>query len=83
MPLPEWVREARSAQAPMLTALTMLPAVRAQGLLSVEGGRWRVRVYVLDVRQRWGAADLLVAPVAGEGQAWVSAERVALEAPAT
>lgn len=35
-----------------------------------------VAVTVQDVRQVWGRTDLLVSPVAGSGQIWVSQDRV-------
>ena len=62
----------------MQTAATMLPAIRATGLLAVAGGL-RVKVRVLDVRQVFGRTDFLVQPTEGEGTTWADASRVALE----
>jgi hypothetical protein len=36
-----------------------------------------IRVRVLDARQSYGRTELLVEPVTGSGQAWVTAKRVA------
>ena len=35
-----------------------------------------VAVQILDAREHFGRIDVLVTPVQGAGQAWVSAERV-------
>jgi hypothetical protein len=42
----------------------------------------RVRVEVLDVRTVFGRTDILVTPVEGAGEAWISADRIYLEEPA-
>ena len=38
-----------------------------------------VRVRILDGRQAYGREDVLVTPLEGSGERWVSAERVRLE----
>ena len=42
------------------------------------GCRMSVRVKVEDARVRFGQIELLVTPVAGDGQGWVEAQRVNL-----
>jgi hypothetical protein len=37
-----------------------------------------IRVKILDVRQAYGRDDVLVSPVRGSGEAWVSADRLKL-----
>lgn len=51
------------------------------GTLPLRGARARVKI--MDAREGWGRLDLFVAPVAGEGAAWMAAYRVQLDAPAT
>ena len=52
------------------------------GLIKVDN--MRVEVKIRDARLRFGHLDLLVTPVAGEGERWVEQHRIALvdEAPA-
>lgn len=52
-----------------------------QAVLSVpsRAGTLEVRVRILDARETFGRIDLLVSPVEGSGQAWVSADRVKVE----
>lgn len=35
-----------------------------------------IKVIVKDVRKVWGRIDFLIEPVAGEGEKWVSSERI-------
>ena len=62
------------------TAVTMLPAVRSEGLLhpatSMGVGLLSVGVRVLDARTNYGRMQLLVRPLVGAGLAWVDAQRV-------
>jgi hypothetical protein len=44
-----------------------------------EGSGWLVRVRVLDVRFAFGRVDLLVTPINGSGQRWVSLSRVKMQ----
>lgn len=48
-----------------------------KGWLRIEG--FNMAVEVKDVRHVWGRIDVLVSPVAGSGDNWVSLERVTLE----
>lgn len=61
----------------MLTAKAAVRAIGRKGELPL-GGDTSITVHVRDVRQVWGRTDLLVAPVAGSGEMWVSAGRVSL-----
>lgn len=45
---------------------------------SNSGDRVRVDVRILDGRTAFGREDLLVKPVAGDGEAWVSLDNVTL-----
>lgn len=45
-----------------------------QTLLWDSGRKMHFNVRVLDARQMYGRTDLLIAPVSGEGEQWVSAE---------
>ena len=40
------------------------------------GGKLEVPVRITNAREAWGRIDVLVTPVDGSGEAWVSAERV-------
>lgn len=42
-------------------------------MLPVQRGKWKIMVAVtiLDARERWGTADVMIEPVSGEGIAWV------------
>jgi hypothetical protein len=56
------------------TATTMAPMIDRLGHLVV--GELDIEVKILDVRERFGRTDYLVAPVAGHGQQWKSADSV-------
>lgn len=67
----------------MASAAEMGRMIGRRGLaaLSASGGAegvLRVAVTVRDVRERFGKLDLLVTPVAGVGEAWVSEGKVEL-----
>lgn len=55
------------------TAATMLPALGSEVDVRIES--LRIRCRVLDARSVWGRTDLLVAPLAGDGEQWVSSDR--------
>ena len=61
-----------------MTASELARLIGHEATISSDG--LQVRVRILDGRTAYGREDLLVTPVAGEGQRWVSAERVRLEA---
>ena len=44
---------------------------------------WTVNVTIVDARESFGSMQVLVEPVSGSGQAWVSAERVKMDGAAT
>jgi hypothetical protein len=46
-------------------------------VLRVDG--FRVHVRLLDARLHWGRIDYLVTPVDGDGERWVSAERLLIQ----
>jgi len=50
-----------------------------QGMLGGVVGQVRVAVIVTDARIAYGNVHLLITPKAGEGTAWVSADRVQLD----
>ena len=58
------------------TARTMHPLVGTSADLQIEDYTLLIHVVILDVRERYGRTDYLVCPVAGNGQKWVSADRV-------
>lgn len=60
-----------------MTARETLELIGRTGLL--REGELAVRVEVKDAREVYGRTDLLVAPLAGHGTAWVQAERVTLD----
>lgn len=60
----------------MKSAQEVMIEVGGRAMLSVEGGKLRVRVRILDGREVWGRTDYLVLPEAGAGETWVSADRV-------
>ena len=65
-----------------MTAANLAIFVGCTGTLTT--GDIRIAVHILDARQRWGQVDYLITPVAGSGQQWVSAARVAdLTTPTT
>ena len=39
-------------------------------------GTVEIEVRIIDARDSYGRTDLLIRPVAGDGEAWVSADRV-------
>jgi hypothetical protein len=56
------------------TARQLCVLVGRRALLKT--GPLRVLVHVLDARQCWDRVDCLVSPVAGDGQQWVSVDRL-------
>ena len=60
-------------------ALSALSGRRGLMRVRMTAGALRFPVRVVDVKQAYGCTRYLVAPVAGEGEAWVDAERVELE----
>lgn len=65
---------------PQHTTRQLTPLLGRRGLLDAgKGGplgRLAMLVDVLDARQCWDRVDCLVRPVAGDGTAWVSADRL-------
>ena len=64
-----------------MTASELQELVGMAGTLEISttqgtDARLIIGVKVLDAREAWGRTDLLVTPEAGQGQAWVSADRV-------
>jgi hypothetical protein len=47
------------------------------GMLDIEKGL-QMEVRILGVKSRYGHTDMLVTPVAGNGEAWVEATRVVI-----
>jgi hypothetical protein len=63
-----------------MTNISELASLVGQsGLLEVERTPLRVRVKVLDAKRAFDRLDVRVTPEAGEGEAWVSLERVTLD----
>lgn len=60
-----------------MTTSAMAKLIGRTGLL--REGELLVAVEVREVREVYGRLDYLVIPLAGEGSAWVSAERVTLD----
>jgi hypothetical protein len=60
-----------------MSAATLHKFVGRAGLLRTDNNL-TFAVEVLDAREVWGRLDYRVEPVAGNGSAWVSAERVTL-----
>jgi hypothetical protein len=59
------------------TANGMYPTIGQVGDLYVGGlAELRFTVRVVDARQRFGRTDVLVTPLAGDGQAWKSLDSV-------
>ena len=56
------------------TAVEMLPAIGQKVAVRFES--LRVQCIVRDCRRVWNRNDLLVVPVSGVGEQWVSLERV-------
>lgn len=50
-----------------------------RGLLSIENGKLSVPIYTVDVRQSFGRIDVLIQVPDGQGEIWVSEERIAWE----
>jgi hypothetical protein len=59
-----------------MTAQEMTALIGKNGVLSVSGTRLVFEVRILDVRQRFGSLDYLVAPLAGGGETWHAASHV-------
>lgn len=57
----------------MMTARELQPVIGRK--VSVRYESISVDCVVLDAREVWGRRDVLVHPVSGEGQQWVSADR--------
>ncbi len=51
-----------------------------QGLLNCEGGKIAVPIYCVDAQTAFGRVDVLVKVHGGQGEVWVSEQRVAWEA---
>ena len=66
----------------MHTAKQMIPAVGQTVLVRLEA--FGVPMTITDVKSVWGKVRLQVAPVGGQGEAWVDADRLVsvLSAPA-
>jgi hypothetical protein len=61
----------------MTTANDMYPMIGQVGDLYVgDLAELRFAVRVVDVRQRFGRIDVLVTPLAGDGQAWKSLDSI-------
>lgn len=56
-----------------MTATEMIPAVGQRVMVRCD--ELNVDCKVIDVKTAWGKPRLLVAPVAGSGQQWVSLDR--------
>ena len=57
-----------------ITSNQMQALIGRQAMLRVE--KMHIRVDVLDARVCWNRTDCLVEPLGGEGQQWVSCERL-------
>lgn len=64
--------------APILAAPGAVSSLREyvgrQGVLKID--QLRVAVQCVDARQCWQRIDVLVTPIAGSGEQWVSADRL-------
>lgn len=60
-----------------MTTLDLIKFRGKQGFLGL--GKLDVPITVVDSRQAFGRIDLLVQPVNGRGQQWVSADKVVLD----
>ena len=62
-----------------MTATEAAKYLDKRGLLRVENGKLSVPIYTVDVRESFGRIDVLVRPHDGQGETWVSTERIAWE----
>jgi hypothetical protein len=56
------------------TAKQMAPAIGCTVLIRLE--QFGVPMVVIDVKSAWGKVRVQVAPVGGQGEAWVDADRL-------
>lgn len=66
-----------------MTTTAQLAKLLGPALLTVSesSAPLSVPVTVIDARTHWGRVDVLVTPVGGTGEAWVSAERLKPQTP--
>lgn len=57
-----------------MTAKEMVNTIGKTGTLRVE--ELQIEVEILDIRNVWNRTDFLVSPISGQGEKWVSGERV-------
>ncbi len=62
-----------------MTASEAAKYLDKRGLLNTEKGKLSVPIYTVDVREVYGRIDVLVRPHDGQGEVWVSTERIAWE----
>lgn len=62
-----------------MTTQTIIKYLNKQVSVKLEQGTFTVPFQVLDVRKVYNRIDLLVQPINGQGQAWISADRAKLE----
>lgn len=59
-----------------MTARDMVNTIGKTGTLRVE--ELQIGVEIVDIRKVWNRIDFLVSPVNGQGEKWVSEERVTI-----
>lgn len=57
-----------------MTILEMAALIGSKGLLSMEG--MKVRIIINNVKKSYGNINVLVTPVDGYGEKWVSLDRI-------
>lgn len=58
------------------TAAELVSVINSNGFLTVD--EFRIKVKIKDARTVFGRTDYLVEPIEGEGEKWVSSERVSV-----
>lgn len=62
-----------------MTAAEMMKNLNHTAFANVEG--FKIKVQINDVRQVFGRVDYLVIPIEGEGQQWMSEDRITVLSP--
>jgi hypothetical protein len=62
----------------VLLATTAAELTNKNGLLTTERNHLKVAIVIRDIRFSYGRTDVLIEPIEGAGQAWVSLDRIQL-----
>lgn len=63
----------------LMTSAELSKYIDQHGILNTEGGKLGMCIHTLDARESYGRLDVLVEPMSGTGQTWVSESRIAWE----